>query len=271
MYTGNRGPPHDDACPTVGRRSRPRIRNRRGDRRRRHGRAGARERAAGDLRARAQALSAVRPPRSALHQHGYRAALLGRAEGLVPADAHLGRAHPVLPAPRAPPAGAGRGASGGRGRAFAARHRRHRHQYDHRPRHPEPRGPAHEPPRFPSQRRAAADLRARLRRRRRGPLACDAHGAGAAGLERAVPYHRPVLAVPAHQRPEPHHVRCRSAVRRRSGRRGPAQPWRREPRIEWRHGYASAGPRSGRSASISGRRPSTSWAGTSRTTASASC
>ena len=56
-------------------------------------------------------------------------------------------------------------ASGGRGGAQSARHRHHRHQHDHRPRDPEPRGPPHEPPRLPPRRGAAADLRARLRRR----------------------------------------------------------------------------------------------------------
>ena len=60
-----------------------------------------------------------------------------------------------------------------------------------------------------------------------------------------------------------------SAVRRRSGRRRPAQPWRSEPRIG--SPPSKPLPGSGRSASTSGRTPSTSWAGTSRTTASASC
>ena len=55
-----------------------------------------------------------------------------------------------------------------------------RHQHDHRARDPEPRGAPDEPPRLPPRRGAAADLRARLRRRRRRSCARDAHGAGAA-------------------------------------------------------------------------------------------
>ena len=76
---------------------------------------------------------------------------------------------------------------------------------------------------FRPGRRAAADLRAGLRWRCRRARPRDAHGAGAARLQRSVSHRRPVLALPAHRRPEPHHVRRRGAVWRRSRRRRAAQ------------------------------------------------
>ena len=107
----------------------------------------------------------------------------------------------------------------------------HRHQHDHRPRHPEPRGPAHEPPRLPSRRGAAADLRARLRRRRRWPRARGAHGAGEAG--RATCCSSPSTCASLCLRindPSLAMFVVGGAVRRWRGGRRPAQPWRRAPR-----------------------------------------
>ena len=192
-------------------------------------------------------------------------ALLGRAGALAPHDPHVGGALGDLPAQRAGSPGAGRAPVDRGGRPDPARHRHHRHQHHHRPLHPEPRGPADEPPRLPPRRGAPADLRARLRGRRRRAGALRPHGAGAARRQRALPHRRPVLALPARQRPEPRDVRRRGAVRRRSGGRRAAQPGRQRGRT------APAAPASARRASTSGPAPSTSWAGTSRTTASASC
>ena len=127
---------------------------------------------------------------------------------------------------------------------------------------PEPRRQAVQSAQAHADDRTAADVRPWLRRRRRRAGARDAARAGDRRRACAVPYRRPVQPVPARQRSEPGDVRVHRAVRRRRGRRAVAQ-----------HG----GRRKRRPAHSRHRRmvlaatPSTSWAGTSRTTVSASC
>ena len=190
-----------------------------------------------------------------------------RAARVVPRAAQLGGAHRFLPAPCA-------WTCSRRSRVDSVEAAGllpsdidvHRRQHDHRARRAEPRCAPHEPPALQADRRAPADLRPRLRRRRRRAGALRPHGSSPAGLARAVPDDRSLLALPARQRSLARHVRLGGAVRRRRRRRRAAQRRRR------RDGQASpAAAASARAATTSGATPSTSWAGTSRTTASASC
>lgn len=87
--------------------------------------------------------------------------------GVVRRRAWLGGANRNLPAPCAAPARGGRPRRHRCCRHRAQGHQGHRRQYHHGPGHPEPRCQAHEPARSTSFGGAAADLRARLRRRRR--------------------------------------------------------------------------------------------------------
>ena len=91
-------------------------------------------------------------------------------------------------------------------------------EYHHRARGPEPRSTPDQSTAIQADCRAPADLRSRLRRRRRRPRTISPHGASAAGLARAVPDNRSLLAVFARQRSVARDVRVRGLVRRRRGR-----------------------------------------------------
>ena len=185
---------------------------------------------------------------------------------MVPTAALLGGSKPLLPAPRARFAGARGDTIDSRGWAGLARHRYHRHQHGHGPRHAQPRGTAHEPPSLPSQCRAAAHLRARMwwrrragsrgrhawRKRARAPTSCFLRSTCARSA-----YVSTIRALPCSWP-----VRCLATARSASccavpGATGAAKAPRCAP--------ALAG-----SANTSGQRPSTSWDGTSKTTALAS-
>ena len=138
-------------------------------------------------------------------------------------------------------------------------------QHDHRPRRAEPRRAADERRRPSGRRRAAADLRLRLWRWRGWAVARRApcrSQPGANVLFLTVDLCSLCLRV---ERSEHRDVRLGGAVRRwcGGGRAARARPARA--------GTAAGRRALARPASIWAAAPSTSWAGTSRTTASASC
>ena len=173
----------------------------------------------------------------------------------------------LLPAQRARASGEGRDAGGGRSGPRPARHRHDRHQHDHRAGDPEPRGAAHEPPRLPPRRRAR----------------CRSSGSAAAAASADLP------APPAWPRRAPASNvlfltvdLCSLCLRVNDPSLamfvsaalfgdGAAGVVLRSHAAMRRGKAAGARARLRAMASTSGRRPSTSWAGTSRTTASASC